>query len=263
MLLVKPAENFDQLGYQSSPAGLVACSKPRSVIAMKVLVEKDVIPPLRILLKLLRPSIHRPPARWIAQEDSTQTIAYLLGDLEDVHHLARTRWALDFEAVAVVEIERHQGPDDQRVHGHPDWATPVGVSAEHSGVGLSRQVVHAILLPAHVDNIWMVLVVLGDRANAVITQELVLVQHPRQNPAKPIGIHQRRGTSISVFHMALAGWMNAVAQVGHALDAFPYSFHRTRHTFALPWFDHCSGAQRQKANHGPHLEPLCPSVGKP
>ena len=66
---VKVAEEFDQLGDDTGPARLVAGSKARAIVTVEIFVEQDVIFPLRIGLKFLRTSVHRPPARPISQKD--------------------------------------------------------------------------------------------------------------------------------------------------------------------------------------------------
>ena len=104
LLSVKAAEDLDQLSDHAGPSGLVAGSQTRSVIAVEVLEEQDVVLPLGIGLELLRTAIHRPPARFIPQEDSGQTIGDLAGYLEQVHQLARAGGALDFEVVSVIQV---------------------------------------------------------------------------------------------------------------------------------------------------------------
>src|SRR5437867_7544147 len=59
---VKPAEEFDQLRDEPGPTRLVARTQARAVIPVKVFVEQQIILPVRIGLKFLRPTVHRPPA---------------------------------------------------------------------------------------------------------------------------------------------------------------------------------------------------------
>ena len=66
---VKVAEEFDQLRDDTGPARLVAGSKARAIVTVEIFVEQDVIFPLRIGLKFLRTSVHRPPARSVSQKD--------------------------------------------------------------------------------------------------------------------------------------------------------------------------------------------------
>jgi hypothetical protein len=63
------SKKFDQFRDNASPASLVARSQARAVISVEVLVEQDVILPMRIGLKFLCRAVHWSPARLIAQED--------------------------------------------------------------------------------------------------------------------------------------------------------------------------------------------------
>src|SRR4029077_5852919 len=80
---VHSTEDLDHLRNQPGPAGLVTGAKTRSIVAVKVLIEQNVIVPMRIGLELLRPSIHGTATR-ISQKDPSQPIGDLLGYLEQV-----------------------------------------------------------------------------------------------------------------------------------------------------------------------------------
>src|SRR5271170_4265991 len=160
---VKASEKLDKLCDHSGPSCLVAGPQTRPVIAMEVFVEQDVVLPLGISLEPLRTSVHRPPAGFIPQEDRFQSMSDIPSYLKEVHQLAGASWALDLEVVAVIEIEREQGPYQQRVHRHPDRPAPVGVAAEHAGVGFRRQIIHPVFLAFHVDDKGMLVVIFGKR----------------------------------------------------------------------------------------------------
>src|SRR3954453_514415 len=81
LLSVESAEELDQLRDDASPACLVARPKARSVISVEVLVEPDVILPMRIGLEFLRASVYRPAAGLIAGEDPSQSIRNFPGHL--------------------------------------------------------------------------------------------------------------------------------------------------------------------------------------
>ena len=191
-LRIELSEQLDQLRHHSCPSGLVARAEPRPVVAVKILIEEDQIAPLGIGLELLGSSVHRPATAVVAQEDPRQAIRNLFGDFEQVHHLSGPGRALDRERVAVVRVEVQQGPDQHHVDRHPDRAAPVRVAAEHSAVGFGRQVVDAVLLAVNAEDVRMVFVELGQRANAVRAQKLVLVEHLRQNSAETFRIDQRQ-----------------------------------------------------------------------
>ena len=203
------------LGHEASPAGLVARAQSRPVVAVKVFIEEEMVAPMRIGLELLRATIDRTLPLFIPQEDPAQPIRDLLGDLEEVHHLAGPGGAFNFEIVAVIEIEIQERPDNHDVHRHPDRPSPVGVAAEHAGVGFPRQVVHPVLLAAHVENIGVPLVKFGERADAVGAQELVLIEHRREDPPEPLRIEEGHDPPLAHAIMPWARGVNGFEQLGH------------------------------------------------
>src|SRR5262249_32655272 len=58
---------------QRGPAGLVACAKAGAVVAMKELMERDVVAPVGVALDVLVVAEHRPTAVTIAQKDAGQS----------------------------------------------------------------------------------------------------------------------------------------------------------------------------------------------
>src|SRR5688572_16714768 len=130
------------------PAGLMAGAQARSVVAVKMLIKQDAIAPVRIVLEVSSPAIDGPPAPLVLQEDIGEPAADLFGDLIQVHVPAGAGGTFHRELVAVVGVVLQERSDHQGVDRHPDRAAPIGVAAEHAGVGLSRQVRDAILLPA-------------------------------------------------------------------------------------------------------------------
>ena len=66
---IEQSEEFDRLGHQPGPAGLVAGPEPRAVVAVEVLVEQEVVAPVRIGLELLRAAVDGAPAVLVPQED--------------------------------------------------------------------------------------------------------------------------------------------------------------------------------------------------
>ena len=75
---VNSAEDLRKHGHQRRPSGLVAGAEAGAVVAVEVLVERNVVAPVRVLLELLRAAEHRPPAALVAQEDALQTSRDLL-----------------------------------------------------------------------------------------------------------------------------------------------------------------------------------------
>ena len=127
-------------------------------------------------------------------------------DLEQVQLAARAGRALDLEPVAVVAVQLQQAAQDHQVHREPDRPAPVGVAAEHAGVGLGRQVVDVVLLSAPVEHARLLEMAARDRPDPVGAEELVLVEHHRQDPPQPLLVDERRDPP------ALAGRARQVRQ---------------------------------------------------
>src|SRR5271165_2294699 len=79
-LCIKAPKDFDQGRHQPGPSGLMTGANTGAVVAMKVFVEQQVIPPVRIALELLGPPEHRPPATFVAQKDPGQPVGDLAGN---------------------------------------------------------------------------------------------------------------------------------------------------------------------------------------
>src|SRR5690242_20677151 len=91
-------------GDHACPAGLMAGAEPRSVVAMKVFIERKAISPVRIVLKSFGAAIDGPPAAGVFQEDTREPPRDLLGHLIQVHATSRARRTLDRKIVAVIAV---------------------------------------------------------------------------------------------------------------------------------------------------------------
>ena len=68
---VEVPENFDQRRDHPGPTGLMTGADAGAVVAVKILVEQQIIPPIGIALELLGSTEHRPMARLIAKENTS------------------------------------------------------------------------------------------------------------------------------------------------------------------------------------------------
>src|SRR6516165_1830890 len=123
-------EQIHQERHQSSPAGLVIRPDPCSVVTVEILVEQNVVEPMRIGLKLFCAAIYGPAPMLVTKEDLSQPLDDLLSHLEEVHEASGPGRTFDFEIVAVVLVKAQQRPNDQSVNRKPDWTTPVRVAAK-------------------------------------------------------------------------------------------------------------------------------------
>src|SRR5262249_11105871 len=149
-------------------------------------------------------SVHWSPARGIPQEDAREPAGDLLGDLVEIHLPAGAGGTFDGERVAVEDMVLEQRPDDQAVHGHPNGSAPVGGAAEHAGVGCGREVGHAVFLVPDTEDVGMLGMVARESPDTVGAQELLLVEHPGEHPAK-LSLVQDRSESA-----ALMTWLRRV-----------------------------------------------------
>src|SRR5580693_3013053 len=102
----------------------------------------------------------------------------------------------------------------------------------------------------------MLLVEFRERADTVGAQELVFVQHLRQNPAQARWVYQGQDSALSYTKMARTRGVDRRLEFRYTTQAFVKRSHRARNAFPYPLLVNCRGAQRQKSYHGAHLEPL-------
>src|SRR5262245_43206875 len=109
-------------GNGPGPARLVAGTKASPVVAVEVLVEQETVAPVWVLLKLPGAPMDRPLAIRGLQKDAGQPARELLGHLIQGQLPSGACGTFDSEIITIVTVILHQGPDDQNVHGHPDWS---------------------------------------------------------------------------------------------------------------------------------------------
>src|SRR5690242_17266761 len=74
-------EDFDEAGDTAGPTCLMAGADPRAVVTMEILVEQEIVPPVRVALEFPATAEHRAPST-IGQKDACQPIGDLSGNLE-------------------------------------------------------------------------------------------------------------------------------------------------------------------------------------
>ena len=75
------------------------------VVAVKILVEKNVILEVLVVLHFGILVVHRTMSGFVVGEDRSQTAGELVGGLADCRFLARSGWAFDLEIVPVVPMK--------------------------------------------------------------------------------------------------------------------------------------------------------------
>src|SRR5262245_59114431 len=115
---------MQETGDAPRPSGLVTGAEAGAVIAVEVLVEQEIVSPVRILLKHAAATIDRAPAVLVAQKNVGQPAHNLLRHLIEGHMLTRARGTFDRERIAVVGIILQERSDNEAIHGHPDRSAP-------------------------------------------------------------------------------------------------------------------------------------------
>ena len=169
---------LQQLRDQASPAGLVAGADARAVVAVEVLVEEDVVPPVRIVLVCARCRRRRAGARSSSRRKmrvSRREISAATS--HERQHLSRAGRALHLEVVAEVMMELLQRFDEQIVHREPDRTPPIGIAAEQTGAPIRPAHSPRGIRAVRAQDVRVFTVDPRDRANAVRREELLLIQH--------------------------------------------------------------------------------------
>src|SRR5258708_2761385 len=116
-------------------------------------------------------------------------------------------------------------------------------------------------MSADMDNIGMVGMVAGNRADAVSTQEFILVEHPRQDPTQPLGVHERKNAAICHPAMTRPGRMNTLEKFRHASQTLLEHRYDIRYPLPLPGLDDGGGTEGEQTHHGADLETCRLSIG--
>src|SRR3974390_2085211 len=96
----------------SGPAGLMARAEAGAIVAVEILIEEEVVAPVRILLELPGSAVNGAPSIVVLEEDASQPARNFLGHLVKSHATPGAGRTLDREFVAIVDVVLHQGPDD-------------------------------------------------------------------------------------------------------------------------------------------------------
>src|SRR5438270_6925605 len=85
---IQNSVKLNDLGHQSSPAGLMAGAQSGAVVAVEIFVEQDMVAPVGIALELFCAAIDRPPAMLVGGKYPGEPVGNLFAHLKQIHHLA-------------------------------------------------------------------------------------------------------------------------------------------------------------------------------
>src|SRR6266851_1558398 len=207
---------LEQLGHEPRPAGLMAGAYAGPIVAVEVLVEEDEVAPVRIPVENLRPAVDRATAVLARQEEVREPPRQLGRHLPEVDLVVRAGGTRDLEIVAEEMVEFLERLDEEKVHGKPHRPAPVRIAAEHARRGLRGLVVDAVLLAVDLQDVGMVPVVAGERADAVVREELVFVQHVPEHSRELVARHDRQHEAPPAARLVDEG--EVLAELGIVLD---------------------------------------------
>src|SRR5262245_21390547 len=124
---------LQKLRHQSGPPGLVGGSDTPPRVAIKVLVEVEIVTKLLVLLQLRIERIDLALAGRILQKDGGEPVRQFLGYLIDGEIATGPRRTLDAKVVPVVVMEFLQRLDEEKVDRKPDRASPVRIATKQPG----------------------------------------------------------------------------------------------------------------------------------
>src|SRR5260221_6177046 len=121
---------FKRGGDESGPAGLVTGPQPAAGVPIEVLVEEDVVTPVRVIRVACERAVARPRPALLRNEQGAEPLRELVCHAIEVCELARSGRAFDPERIPVVAVVLSQSLDQEEVDGKPHRPTPIRVSTE-------------------------------------------------------------------------------------------------------------------------------------
>ena len=108
----------DDVSDNPRPTSLVGSPQPGPVVAMEVLVEKQVVLPCRVGLEALGAAEGRPAPFSIDEEDRREAVSQVMGDLLQRQLLPRAGRVLDLERVLEEAVVALEGPITRKLTGN-------------------------------------------------------------------------------------------------------------------------------------------------
>jgi hypothetical protein len=140
-----------------------------SCVSVVVLIKKQVVPPMRVFLKLaIRPETRTMVMR-IPAKQTDHTIRDFGRHRQRRYRLSAAASGLYYEFRAQRAPEPEQGADQQIGSWEPQRTAPVGITSLDFFVGFAWFITHAA--PAKAE--WVLFVILGKAANAVRGKEFI------------------------------------------------------------------------------------------
>mmetsp|Transcript_1014 Transcript_1014/g.1902 ORF Transcript_1014/g.1902 Transcript_1014/m.1902 type:complete len:336 (-) Transcript_1014:1955-2962(-) len=222
-----------------------------AIVAVEVLVEEDVVAPQGILPGVVAAEAGA-AAFLVDHEHVAHALFEFQRDLPQVQLVAGVRGALDHEGLAVVEVVLLKALDEQEVDGIPDGPAPVRVAAEHIRPGFAWLIADAVFLAVVGHLVRVLLVVLGQRPDAVLGQELVGVQHAAKKTDEPLAGHQ--GQEDALVAGLVVREVDVLANVGPVANEPVEAAREVREALEHIGLEHRHGKHRHQPDQGANFD---------
>jgi hypothetical protein len=110
----------------------MARAESGTVVAVEVLIKKNVVAPVWVGLKFLGAPVHWTATMLIAQKGRAKPAGYLVAHFKEVHHVAGLGGALDLKIVAVIQIKLKQRPNYHDIYRKPHRAPRSGAPVSYN-----------------------------------------------------------------------------------------------------------------------------------
>jgi hypothetical protein len=152
---------------------------------LKVFVEKNIIPPMRVAGVARMIAKTRPVTPLIQSENGGKPFGEIGGDFPQMHEPSGPVGAFERETVTVKVVVPFEGLNEEIVDGKPDGTTPIGIPAEQGAAGLSRLVLQAVLDIPQTESIRGP-VSKGEGSDAPRGKKLIRISHVTQDTGQPL-----------------------------------------------------------------------------
>src|SRR5882724_708237 len=149
---------FNQLGDQSRPARLVTRPNSGAVVAMKVLMEIDVVAPLGLRLEFLEAAEDRPRSIFRTEENARETPGNFCSRIPQRCPFAGARWEFHRKTITIKVVKLLERLNKQEIDGEPNGPAPIGIAAEQARARFRRFIVHTMIAAVYAHHVRTVFV---------------------------------------------------------------------------------------------------------
>src|SRR5262245_49825880 len=120
---------------------------------------------MKIVLEFLRAAVDGSAPVFATQEYARHPLRDFTRHFPQRQHLSGASRTFDLEVLAQIVMKLLQRFDQQEVDREPDGAAPVRIAAEQPRARFRRLVIHAMLHPINLEDIWILVMETRDGAD--------------------------------------------------------------------------------------------------